>query len=298
MRSNPTEASPKIGVLLTGGRKSLGGRGLSLRPLSLRAVGLSMGLDVRMVEGRLSVCRLHPRPIDERPLWAQRLSSKSSFCRAVVQSGLLSQRQMVHAARRYRLGCSKDDAVIYWQIDQLGQLHDGKLMWYGADCHRIKCRRATWASYLLKQYCGVPQDTFQPSHIFFGTHLLSAVSAISARPQNTVCVVEAEKSAVILSELRPQHIWLATGGMNELQIYKFLPLRHFKVILFPDTDPEGRAFRVWYDAARQVMRSFFWPKDNPIRVSPFLERHATTDQKRRKIDIVDFLFETETSTEQ
>ena len=39
------------------------------------------------------------------------------------------------------------------------------------------------------------------------------------------------------------HIWLATGGLNEVQVNKFLPLRHYRVILFPDTDPEGRAFK-------------------------------------------------------
>ena len=38
------------------------------------------------------------------------------------------------------------------------------------------------------------------------------------------------------------HIWLATGGLNEVQVNKFLPLRHYRVILFPDTDPEGRAY--------------------------------------------------------
>lgn len=219
-----------------------------------------------------------------RPMWSIKLSSKSSFCRAVVASGFLSQRQMVRAALRYRLGCSKDDAVIYWQINQLGQTHDGKLMWYGPDCHRLKNRHATWVSHLLKRHYDVPDDAFQPVHCFFGLHLLGVVGG-------EVCVVEAEKTAVICSELYPQYLWLAAGGMNELQLNKFFPLRHHKVILFPDTDPDGMAFTRWYDAAQEVMKSFFWPKENPIRVSPLLERHATPDQKRRKIDLVDFLFE-------
>jgi len=267
---------------------------------SFKSIGQSLSLVISTVNGRLHIHGLVPRPTDPRPLWAQRLSSKSSFCRAVVRSGLLTHWQMVHAALRYRLGRSKDDAVIYWQIDQLGQLHDGKLMWYGPDCHRLKHRNATWVMYLLKQYYGVPQDTFQPTHVFFGTHLLannlSAVSALSARPKKTVCVVEAEKSAVILSELYPQYIWLAAGGMHEVQVNKFLPLRYFKVILFPDTDPDGTAFRCWYDAAQQVMCSFFWPRHNPIRVSPILELHATPDQKSRKIDLVDYIFEGHTVT--
>ena len=263
---------------------------------SFKSIGRKLGLDVRMVDGHLQICELLPRP-----LWALRLSSKSCFCRAVVQTGMLTHRQMVHAAWRYRLGCSKDDAVIYWQIDQLGYVHDGKLMWYGPDCHRLKNRNASWVMFLLKKHYCIPQTAFQPTHVFFGTHLLrhteiekkdscnSCNSWFKKRP--VVCIVEAEKSAVILSELYPQYIWLAAGGMGEVQVNKFLPLQYYRIILFPDTDPEGRAYKVWYDAAQNVMRSFFWPKHNPIRVSPFLELHATEDQKRRKIDLVDFIFE-------
>ena len=283
-------------------------RKMKLRDLlaktSLKALSLKLGLDVQVVDGHLQVRELQPRPIDPRPMWCWRLSSKSSFCRAVVQTGMLTHRQMVHAALRYRLGCSKDDAVIYWQIDQLGQVHDGKLMWYGPDCHRLKHRNASWVMYLLKQHFGIPQSAFQPTHVFFGTHLLKydgrckmadgkSVSSVKyvVKKSYVACVVEAEKSAVILSELYPQYIWLAAGGMNEVQVSKFLPLRHYRVILFPDTDPEGRAFSTWYDAAQQVMRSFFWPPHNPIRVSPFLELNASPDQKARKIDLVDYVFE-------
>lgn len=261
---------------------------------SLKAIGLKLGLDVQVVDGHLQVRELLPRP-----MWTWRLSAKSSFCRAVVASGYLSHRQMVHAALRYRLGRSKDDAVIYWQIDQLGQVHDGKLMWYGPDCHRLKHRNASWVMFLLKQHFDIPLSAFQPTHVFFGTHLLkydgrckmADVKSVKSVCPITVCVVEAEKSAVILSELYPQYIWLAAGGMNEVQVSKFLPLQHYRVILFPDTDPEGRAFRTWYDAAQQVMRSFFWPPHNPIRVSPLLELNASPDQKARKIDLVDYVFE-------
>ena len=224
------------------------------------------------------------RPVDSRPMWAKRLSSKSSFCRAVVATGLLTHRQMVHAALRYRLGRSKDDAVIFWQIDRLGVEHDGKLIWYGPDCHRLKHRNACWVWYLIKAHYQIPQDTFSSTHIFFGEHLLR-------KGGETVAIVEAEKTAVILSEHYPQYTWLAAGGLFEVQPYKFIPLTRYKVILFPDTDPDAFAYTKWYEAAQTVMRSFFWPPNNPIRVSPILERHATKDQKRRKIDLADYLFE-------
>ena len=271
-----------------------------LSQYSFKAIGRTLGLDVRMVDGHLQIRELMPRP-----LWALRLSSKSCFCRAVVQTGMLTHRQMVHAALRYRLGRSKDDAVIYWQIDQLGQVHDGKLMWYGPDCHRLKNRKASWVMFLLKNHYGIPQTAFQPTHVFFGTHLLTNRNLTNltnhscnsdnscSKNKSVVCVVEAEKSAVILSELYPQYIWLAAGGINEVQVNKFTPLQHYRVILCPDTDPEGRAYKVWYNAAQDVMRSFFWPKHNPIRVSPFLELNATEEQKSRKIDLVDYYFEHE-----
>ena len=129
---------------------------------TFKAVGQRLGLSIRMVDGHMQI-----KDLMHHPIWVSWLSAKSGFCRAVEQSGILTHRQMVHATLRYRLGRSKDDAVIYWQIDQLGQVHDGKLMWYGHDCHRIKGKNATWAMYLLKDYFKIPQDAFQATHVFF-----------------------------------------------------------------------------------------------------------------------------------
>ena len=68
------------------------------------------------------------------------------------------------------------------------------------------------------------------------------------------------------------------------------PLVHHKVILFPDTDMQGDAYRQWSEIATQAQRHYKFRY--PLRVSSLLERHATASQKQRKIDIVDFLFET------
>ena len=48
--------------------------------------------------------------------------------------------------------------------------------------------------------------------------------------------------------------------------------------MFPDTDPDGIAFRRWSEAAELVMRQLFWADSPPIRVSPLLELHATKIQ--------------------
>jgi hypothetical protein len=115
---------------------------------------------------------------------------------------------------------------------------------------------------------------------------VSAISFISAGQNKPVCVVEAEKTAVIMSEHYPQQLWLAAGGLNELTPQKLFPLRGRRIILFPDTDPDGKAFRLWYDIALKAQ----WLMGQNIFVSPLLEQHATPEQKQRKIDLVDFLF--------
>ena len=212
------------------------------------------------------------------------LSMDSQFCEAVVCCGYLTQEQMLHAACHYRLGASRQGGVIFWQIDQEGRVRDGKVMYYLSDCHRNKAHKPTWVSYLLRRRDPFPNAAHETSHCFFGLHLVSPHCC-------TVAVVEAEKTAVILSELYPQYIWLASGGLGEVQPDKFRALRGCKVILFPDTDPDGIAYSRWSNAAEEVMRSVFWEGSPPIRVSRILEDHATEEQKRRKIDLVDFITE-------
>ena len=203
---------------------------------------------------QIRTARRHPTEM----LWRRCLSIGSTFCESVVDAGLLSWEQMVSSACRYCLGATKNRGVIYWQIDQEGRVYDGKVMYYGPDCHRDGRRLMDDGRWLM---CDV------------------------------VAVVEAEKSAVILSEIYPQYIWLAAGGLGEVQADKFRPLRGHRVVLFPDTDPDGKAFDHWFKAADEVMQSPFWEESPPIRVSAFLEQHASEDQKRRKIDLVDFLKE-------
>ena len=268
-------------------------------------------------------------------LWRQCLSIRSQFCEAVVAAGYLSWEQMVSAACRYRLGASRQGGVIFWQIDQEERVRDGKVMYYGLDCHRDKGRNPTWVSALLRRRNSFPDSPHETSHCFFGAHLISPLNERLFRPpltppnsggetaiavmegqggrslsadehftplhhregqggRSSIAVVEAEKTAVILSERYPQYVWLAAGGLGEVQVDKFRPLRGHKVILFPDTDPEGIAYKRWYEAAQRVMQQPFWEDSPPIRVSNVLERHASPEQKARKIDLVDFLFDRRT----
>ena len=257
--------------------------------------------------------RLDERRAEGRRLWQQRLGTASEFCRALVSNGYLSEEQMQRAAQRYRLGASRDGGVIFWQIDEFDQLRDGKIMHYRPDCHRDHDRKPTWTAYLLRKHGQLPKD-WNTDHCLFGLHLLSLperqLPLLSRRGKGwsdktadhyadqtpsdspysggeTIAVVEAEKTAVIMSEVKPEYIWLATGGKTELNVAKLRPLEGRRVILFPDTDADGQTYRDWYDIAEAASDVF----GHPVTVSTLLEQRATPAQKAAKIDLVDLLFQ-------
>lgn len=219
-----------------------------------------------------------------QPLWQRRQSDQSPFCRALVSCGYLTEQQMQQAARRYRLGKTRDEGVIFWQIDDHDELRDGKIMYYRPDCHRDHDRNPTWASYQLRR-AGLLPDSFRSDHCLFGLHLL-APEAAAATAAEAVAVVESEKTAVIMSALRPDFIWMATGGKTELNVAKLKPLAGRRVILFPDTDETGDTYRDWFDVARAATDVF----GHPFTVSSLLEQRASPRQRAAKIDIVDLLF--------
>ena len=216
------------------------------------------------------------------------LSVGSTFCRSAVSMGYLTQAQMNRAAQRYRLGMSRDGGVIFWQIGFLNEMYDGKIMYYRSDCHRDHDHHPTWAMTILKNfYLGDDPElifALQSTHCLFGTHLLEE----DCHPERAVAVVEAEKTAVIMSEIYTDYLWMAAGGMNELTPTKLFPLKGRKIILFPDTDEEGLAYANWYKICRESERFL----EHPIYLSSLLEQKASPDQKRRKIDILDYYFET------
>jgi hypothetical protein len=265
--------------------------------------------DIRRKESERAARHLILYP--DCPLVERHQCTQSCFCKAVVAAGYLTQQQMQHASQRYHLGMSRDGGVIFWQIDQLGQVYDGKVMYYHPDCHRDHHHKPTWVSAELKRFYQPPFD-IPTSHCLFGTHLLrrSPTPALPHRegvtatesPKTTsvensslftfhsslsiVAVVEAEKTAVILSEHYPDCLWLASGGLEALRPELLFPLRGHRIILFPDTDETCTAYSRWYQVAHEASRLL----GHPVYVSPLLEQRATPAQKRHKIDLVDFLF--------
>ena len=207
------------------------------------------------------------------------LSTNSVFCQSLVSEGYLTEAQMCQAAQHYHLGASKEGGVIFWEIDQQGHVRTGKIMYYQSDCHRDKQHNPTWVHSLLKN--DLPAG-FSLQHCLFGLHLIN-------QADKGVAIVESEKTAIICSQQFPDFIWLSCGGLQMFKPQLLKPLVNHKVIIFPDTDEKGEAFRSWTTVAQQATKQYTFRY--PLRVSPLLEFHATEEQKRRKIDIADYIFE-------
>ena len=268
-----------------------------------------------------SVCPLDPS------LVAKSLSVNSVFCKSVVSAGYLNQGQMLAAANSYRLGCTKDGGVIFWEIDDQQRVHTGKIMYYQSDCHRDKSHNPTWVHTLMKSH--LPAN-YELQHCLFGLHLLNShpdplmgrgylnerATGGAIKPPNIggglagvdasfssilraeekdrsgnngVAIVESEKTAVIMSELIPELIWLSCGGLQMFKPELLAPLVNHKVVLFPDTDSTGEAYNQWLTVLQQAQRQYAFKY--PLRISRLLEDKASPEQKQRKIDLVDFLFE-------
>ena len=249
--------------------------------------------------------------------YEQMFSASCRYCIGASKMGGVIFWQIDHEGRIH------DGKIMYYQPD-CHRCKDRKPTWVS---YLLRKRREASMPRTMNRE---PLTANQTSHCFFGLHLLmedgrskmeegrsnfqlwpsaepanardslnkfssplaqSQPSIVNCQLDATIALVEAEKSAFILSELYPEYIWLAAGGLGGVQLEKFRPLKGHKVIMFPDTDPDGRAFKQWSEAAKEVMRSIFWEDSPPIRVSPILELNATPEQKQRKIDLIDFLFE-------
>ena len=197
-------------------------------------------------------------------------SDRSVFCQEMrAEPYRFSEEQVLRAAERYRLGGSRNGETVFWLIDEAGRVRDGMV-------------GDTFASVLLKQR-GILDKAWCAQHCLFGMHLLA-----EAQPRVPVAVVEDVQCAVILSEVYPTFVWLATGYPANLQLLAFLPLRGRKVVCFPRTDSTGSNHLVWLELVKDI-RSF----GINIMVSDFLEEKSSKRQKDQEIDLLEFIFDSE-----
>ncbi len=175
--------------------------------------------------------------------------------------------------KMYKVGTSKKwgGSAVFWQININFEVHTGKVIKFDPLIgKRIKEPRAliTWVHKLLEL------KGFNLKQVLFGEHLLSQ------HPQKTVCVVESEKTAIIMAIKHPKYLWLATGSKDELKVEKLKVLFGRKVVLFPDTDFHA----YWTEKADFISKQL----NINLVVSKYLMNCTIAIDQNKGYDLADF----------
>ena len=204
-------------------------------------------------------------------------SYRSNFVRFLCE--ILTDEQIHSIGENYALGATKNNEVIFWQIDIHGKVRTGKIMQYNPETgRRLKHESGAidWVHNKLKKSGTLPED-FNLQQCFFGEHLLKLY------PDKPVAIVESEKSALIATAVFPDLIWLAAGNLNGLSLEKCQGLKGRNVTLFPDLG----GFEKWSDKAGFIEKEC----NCKINISTLLEDIATLEAKANGFDIADYLIE-------
>lgn len=176
---------------------------------------------------------------------------------------------------KYKVGADDYGNVIFWQIDIDGKVRGGKIIKYERNTgHRIHDKwGVTWHhSTLIKQK--KLDNNWKLSQTLFGSHLV-------AESTQKIALVESEKTALICSILLPEYIWLATGGIEFFNENMCQSLKGRDVIIYPDLG----AYSIWEAKAVTVARQVGFR----YSLSDLLERVATPMERKKQLDIADYL---------
>lgn len=173
--------------------------------------------------------------------------------------------------------------TIFWEIDERGKVRTGKMMKYKPDGHRDReafynfdfihssldrprIRRDKWGNAIMEEvtdqdgrrhtepaYHQPYAHIYDPErqrveHCLFGLHLLDRYGKTA-----TVCIVESEKSALLMAIAYGNHalqVWMACGGESNLTRERLMPIinRRRRIVLYPDRDGIGK----WQQKAKAI----------------------------------------------
>ncbi|GAB4035494.1 DUF6371 domain-containing protein [Spirosoma jeollabukense] len=164
--------------------------------------------------------------------------------------------------------------TVFWQIDEQERVHAGKILYYSPGGKRMKEKnhdfsQPAWAHRLI----GL--TGFHLEQTLFGLHQLRDQS--ETKP---IAIVESEKTAIVCTAFEPGFIWLACGGLSNLNAEKCKPLAGRPIVLFPDLG----GLALWTKKADELRRLGY-----TVSVSQILEKQATRLERRAGWDLADYL---------
>lgn len=186
-------------------------------------------------------------------------------------SKFFSKDQVLQSFAKYQMGTSKHwrGASIFWQIDTYENIHAGKVILFDKETgKRVKqpYPHINWVHKLIKE------ENFVLQQCLYGLHLIQKAlqsplqqntNPLQQSLQRKIAIVEAEKTAVIMSLFLPDYIWLATGSKQNLKYDLLKPIKENDIIVFPD---KGE-FEDWKTKSEQLTKLGF-----KIKCSELIEK--------------------------
>lgn len=143
---------------------------------------------------------------------------ESGFAKFLVKT--FGEVKAIEAVEKYYLGNYYGN-TIFWQVDRDNNVRAGKVVSYLPNGKRDKSFNPTAKRWMHKaKECQLRQ-------CFYGDHLI---------PDNDlpIAVVESAKTALIMSIIMPNHIWLSAESLGGLSYEKCESIRDYQVVLYPD----------------------------------------------------------------
>ena len=216
----------------------------------------TLELPQKMVDGRMIAYSKQPCE-DTLVNWLRSLNFDS-----------IERRRLEETIQAYKLGHAVNGMTIYWQIDEKQKVRTGKMMRYKNDGHRDRESKYgfDWIHSALirrgpSKYYDPDKQECRPC--FFGLHLLNAYKVKNV--DQAVCIVESEKTAIIMATLwgnNTNQVWMACGGLENLSREKLKPIieQHRRIILYPDRDGISK----WRQKAEQLHYDRLIVIDKPV----------------------------------
>lgn len=164
-----------------------------------------------------------------------------NWLRTGIRWDATQRRRIDDVLNAYHVGRARQGHTIFWQIDNDGIVHTGKMMLYRPDGHRDREARYgfDWIHSALFRDKRLPQwdeDKQEAKPTLFGLHLLDRYGKLA-----TVNIVESEKTALIMAIAYGNHtgqVWMACGGLEMLNRERLKPIieQHRRIVLYPDRD--------------------------------------------------------------
>ena len=197
-----------------------------------------------------------------------------NWMRTGIHWDMCQRARLEQNLKDYHIGHARNGMTIFWQIDEHGVVRTGKLMRYKSDGHRDKSEgyNKDWIHAIMSRCRFIDPNTYEMKQCLFGLHLLDAYKT---NMQQDVCIVESEKTALLMATAygnHPKQVWMACGGLENINNERLQPIiaQKRRIILYPDRDGvekwRAKADRIAYDNivvdARPV-RDWWQPCDGP-----------------------------------